>query len=192
MKAKNSSLRNAILFVLALTCVSLAVLGLMASKSRSVYSLDFIIGTGVYICVWLIIAEFIYMSAAHLYGFQRRSLFMFRMSEKFRNVEEIRRWRLASILLCLISYIFTIYGFGIAFLFMSRINPNAFNIGELDLFTAIYFSMITAATVGYGDIIPISRGARSFVIAEIIMSLVYVIFFFSVLSGAIKHPNPKD
>ena len=142
-----------------------------------------VLGFLLYCASWMFIAEGLFMSAAHLYGLRRKSLFMFEWPAKYGSAKEARFWRLASIPLCLLSYAFTIYGFAMAFLFLSLMNHSAFNVGELSFFSAIYFSVVTAATVGYGDILPLSTGARLLVIAEIGASLLFVIFFFSVLSG---------
>jgi hypothetical protein len=142
---------------------------------------------------WLVIAELLYMSAAQLYGFKKKIIesLLLGMFVREGGILEGREklWRLAAVPLCLISYAFTIYSFAVAYLFLSRSDPAAFSVKELDLFTAIYFSTVTAATVGYGDISPISHTARILVILEIWLSLIYVVFFFSVLSTAIRQQD---
>lgn len=86
----------------------------------------------------------------------------------------------------MLSYFWTVYGFAIAYTFLSMANTKSFNVGALGIFDATYFSLTTAATVGYGDIVPISAAARSLVMAEIVLDLVYVVFFFSVLASAVR------
>jgi hypothetical protein len=130
------------------------------------------------------------MSAAQLYGLKRKiigSLLLGSIvTKESASVKWKRQWRVASVPLCLLSYAFTIYSFAVAYLYVSHSDPSAFNVKELDLFTAIYFSTVTAATVGYGDILPISWSARLLVMIEIWLSLIYVIFFFSMLSTALR------
>ena len=60
---------------------------------------------------------------------------------------------------------------------------------RLTLFDAIYFSLTTAATVGYGDIVPSSTLARIFVMAEILTTFAYVVFIFSVLGSSVRASN---
>lgn len=68
-----------------------------------------------------------------------------------------------------------------AYLLVARVSPGAFalTVGPkaghaLDGFSASYFSFITLATVGYGDIVPISRVARMLAMLEAIVGLFYM------------------
>lgn len=60
----------------------------------------------------------------------------------------------------------------------------------------IYFSFITLATVGYGDIVPVSPAARSTVILEALAGQLYLAAFVARLIGAMSAPtadaNPKN
>ena len=49
---------------------------------------------------------------------------------------------------------------------LSKENANAFNT-RLDILDCLYFSVISAATVGYGDIAPVSHFAKIVVMAEV-------------------------
>ena len=46
--------------------------------------------------------------------------------------------------------------------------------------------MITAATVGFGDIAPKSGFARGMVCVEVIFNLVFVIFIFAVIASGVR------
>ena len=74
-----------------------------------------------------------------------------------------------------------------AYMLVSRLNPVdpahagafAFTVGAtaphpLSQFEAYYFSFITLATVGYGDITPVSIGARSLAMTEVMTGTLYV------------------
>lgn len=76
-----------------------------------------------------------------------------------------------------------------AYRLVSLLNPNpgdaahpaafAFNVGAspmgpLPIFDAYYFSFITLSTVGYGDITPVSHGARTLAMTEAMTGTLYV------------------
>jgi voltage-gated potassium channel Kch len=64
-----------------------------------------------------------------------------------------------------------------AYLFVSAAAPGAFAIpagGQLDRFSALYFSVITLTTTGYGDITPVSSVARMLAMMEAITGTFYV------------------
>lgn len=52
----------------------------------------------------------------------------------------------------------------------------------MPLSESLYFSVVTIATVGYGDIVPKSVDARLLVSLEILVGVFYQIFFFSILA----------
>jgi Ion channel len=72
-----------------------------------------------------------------------------------------------------------------AYMLVSRLNPGAahpafsFNIGtatahSLSPFEAYYFSFITLSTVGYGDITPLTNGARTLAMTEAMTGTLYM------------------
>ena len=134
---------------------------------------------------WLLTAVLTYSSASQIYGFRTRELFIFLVppSTRRRQTEFGARGTIA---FCVLSYILTVYGFGIAYAFVSHSDPTAFNAGKLTLFDSVYFSLITAATIGYGDISPVSRVARTFVMVEVLVTFFYAIFLLSMLGGALR------
>jgi voltage-gated potassium channel len=142
---------------------------------------------------WVLTAEFAFASVASLYGFRRKSLFGFldygRLLFPDRGVPQTD---LGAVLPCLLSYFFTIYGFGVAYTFISAIDKTAFSSGALNLFDATYFSLITAATIGYGDIAPLSRISRGFVMAEVVTTFAYGVFLLSVLAGASRDRSQRS
>jgi len=64
----------------------------------------------------------------------------------------------------------------------------------LDLGTGLYFSLVTFATVGYGDIVPVGGYARLAVSAEIALSMLITVFVFSVVASFLRQApkNPKN
>jgi Ion channel len=139
----------------------------------------------VYIQLWLLVAEYAYTAASSLYNLPHAYLNPILRILFGRN----RRRRISlfrTVFSCLSSYFLSIYGFALAYTSLSHADPHAFTGGRLSLFTASYFSLVTATTVGYGDIAPVTVSARSLAMAEIMLSLIYLIFFFSVLAGGIR------
>ena len=84
------------------------------------------------------------------------------------------------------SFSFTVYGFAVTYVFLSNMRPKSFNVDRLDIFSGIYFSVTTIATVGYGDILPLARLARLFVIFEILAGMLYAILAFSIVASFLR------
>lgn len=68
--------------------------------------------------------------------------------------------------------------FGVLYDLMSRLSPEAFAAAgaaiQLTPASAIYFSFVTLATLGYGDIVPASDAARGVAVVEAVAGQLYV------------------
>lgn len=96
-----------------------------------------------------------------------------------------------TVLAAITSYLLTIYAFALLYETIASTNPNRFN-ALIDLHSSLYFSVVTIATVGYGDILANGRLARVIVSAEILVGVGYQVFFFSVIAGLIRQrPGAK-
>jgi hypothetical protein len=80
---------------------------------------------------------------------------------------------------------------------IARVNPAAFSApnepgggGSVKGFTAFYFSFATLCTVGYGDITPVSKGARMLAVAEAITGLLYIAVLISRLVSMYSSVRP--
>jgi hypothetical protein len=85
-----------------------------------------------------------------------------------------------------LSYAMTAYLFSVIFKAISNLDKAAFNPAIDGLGMAGYFSIVTIATVGYGDIVPVSGWARFMASAEILTGVAYGVFFFSVIAGFLR------
>jgi hypothetical protein len=57
--------------------------------------------------------------------------------------------------------------FGLLYWVLEQLRPGAFaTLGNFSRMTAIYFSFVTLATIGYGDVVPLTDVARSLAILE--------------------------
>ncbi|MDY7013491.1 MAG: potassium channel family protein, partial [Cyanobacteriota bacterium] len=85
--------------------------------------------------------------------------------------------RLPFLLLFLgLGFLAVIFGFASFYAELLRHDPHSFS-GLEEGFVSIYFSIVTFSTVGYGDIHPISIGARVAAICEI-----FIAMFFSLIA----------
>lgn len=89
------------------------------------------------------------------------------------------------------AYLLAGHCFGIAYYQAEQFRPGSFaiggtatHVGQLDLQTAIYFSFVTLATLGYGDISPLGPTARGMAISEAILGQLYLAVLVARLVGA--------
>jgi MFS family permease len=87
--------------------------------------------------------------------------------------------------LVLLSVASCVLAFSSAYLSLSQKDNNSFS-EVLTQVSSVYFSLVTFATVGYGDIAPESSSARILVSIEIIVSMFYTVLMFSVIAGFIR------
>ncbi len=75
------------------------------------------------------------------------------------------------------GYLITISTFTLTYFVLSYTDPMHFSTNSpLPLFSCFYFSVVTISTVGYGDISPVGWVAESFVLTEILLGIMYMIF----------------
>ncbi|MBI4738135.1 two pore domain potassium channel family protein [Candidatus Woesearchaeota archaeon] len=79
-----------------------------------------------------------------------------------------------------------IFGFAATYyaIYQDQTNPKAFNFGfekEVGYGTFVYYSVVTFATVGYGDITPLSTAARVVAGTHIILSTVVNVLFIAII-----------
>ena len=84
--------------------------------------------------------------------------------------------------------------FASAYLAMARSSPANFSTHDLTRTDALYFTVTTFATVGYGDISPASQSARLVVTAQMILDLLTLGLGIRVFVGAVQHARqqPQD
>ena len=95
-----------------------------------------------------------------------------------------------------LSYLVTCLSFAVIYALIFDRDAHAFNLPAstpgLGLGGAIYFSVITITTTGYGDISPASGLARAAVCWEVIVGLMYQVFVFSLVASLIRSPYASE
>ena len=74
-------------------------------------------------------------------------------------------------------YLLSAIIFGVCYWLLNQAWPGSFGKGSVESFTqadAVYFSFVTIATLGYGDIVPTSDQARGLVILEAVGAQLYL------------------
>ena len=104
-------------------------------------------------------------------------------------------------LVLVLSYLFTIYYFGAAYFYLQTETHASFHgiaqasVGQQFL-DAVYFSAITIATVGFGDIYPTDFISRVLVVLEILLGTAFALFgfgaFVSFHIGQLKDHRAND
>jgi len=79
------------------------------------------------------------------------------------------------ILAALDGYLLAGFLFGVAYRALDQLWPGSFGGAKpVGLAQSIYFSFVTLATLGYGDVVPVSEPARGFAVVEGVSGQMYL------------------
>jgi voltage-gated potassium channel Kch len=157
--------------------------GILAGHQHGSPTPSFLFAIMVLVAVWLLALVFALLPALSLYSPEHNSRVNFRVS-RFTAVWNPSKLQILGYVAT--SYGTTIYVFSVIFVLVSNYDAQAFTPTIESLSTAAYFSIVTIATVGYGDIQPVSGWARFMASAEILIGVAYTVFFFSVIAGFLR------
>ena len=76
--------------------------------------------------------------------------------------------------------------FALSYFAMSRAEPGSFSSPDLTRTDTLYFAVTVFSTVGFGDITPVSEGARAVVTVQMILDLVVLSLGVRVLTKAVN------
>jgi voltage-gated potassium channel len=99
------------------------------------------------------------------------AVFVLTLGAQLRSIVEATHPRLRAIELAATGAVLLIIVFSAVYVALSNAYPEAFS-EPLDRAGAIYFCVTVLATVGFGDIVPRSDGARLIVAAQMLLNLV--------------------
>ena len=81
------------------------------------------------------------------------------------------------------GFLLAAFCFSVLYPYIARVQgPGAFS-ADLNLTEALYFSIVTMTTTGYGDISPKSGWAKFVVSLQILFGFLYNVLFFSIFAG---------
>jgi hypothetical protein len=97
-------------------------------------------------------------------------------------------------------YLLAGLAFGVAYYVVEGVQPGSLRISSADdataaavgLETAIYFSFVTLATLGYGDVVPVGSVARSLATLEAVGAQLYVAVLIARLVSLQARSSPED
>ena len=75
--------------------------------------------------------------------------------------------------------------FTMVYVILSINDPSSFT-EQLDSFTGYYFSLTVLATVGFGDITPVTTTARSFTMVQMALDIAFLAVVIKVMTGAAR------
>jgi hypothetical protein len=119
--------------------------------------------------IWLYLAWRIFNAIQGIYG-----------SDSVRYLEQTSIWRI--LLDVTAAYVLAAFCFAVLYVYIVRQDASAFST-DLTLGNALYFSIVTMTTTGYGDIAPKSGWAKVVVCAQILFGFLYNVLFFSIFAG---------
>ena len=104
------------------------------------------------------------------------------------SAERVNREQVAA---ALSTYLLAGHVFGVCYWQVEQLRAGSFAVsgvpvaaGTLDLPTCVYFSFVTLATLGYGDIVPLTPTTRGLAVSEAIIGQLYLAVLVARLIGA--------
>ncbi len=104
-------------------------------------------------------------------------------SDIFSKPRSYRR----SMLLLFFNYLEIVFGFAVMY-----INTNCINKPFLNWFDPIYFSIITSATIGYGDYYPVTTMGKFLVSTESLVLFVFIVLFLNFFTNKVESKGYFD
>jgi voltage-gated potassium channel len=90
------------------------------------------------------------------------------------------------------SYLLAGIYFGLLYWVLNQIHPGSFNVaGGLSRNTGVYFSFVVLATLGFGDIVPLTDVSRGITVVEAIGGQLFLAVLVARLLGSFSHSR-KD
>lgn len=164
---------------------------LLASKNLKRGVFEIVASCFVFIICLLMCIELMYLTFSNLYKKQRKTLFLLRLvygsHKEFGYLEKTLTSK-TTIMVAVVSYLFTIYLFAIAYLFVANFASVGFR--EINItFVDTFFLSLTTISVGPSGLQPISNITKILIMVELIIGMSYTIMVFSLIASLISAKN---
>jgi hypothetical protein len=109
-------------------------------------------------------------------------------------LQDVSNYRVSpkrSLALLFVNFFELVFEFGLLYAYLSSGDPDQFSRSLTSGHDAIYFSFVTGATLGYGDIVPISSGARELVMVQMTLTFVFVGLFINYFASLLHKFSPS-
>lgn len=137
-----------------------------------------------YLQFWMIITQVLLDLISDIYKVKRRTVLPTRHILPVKKTIKYPIFK--TFVMVIISFLGAVYGFALFFVFFSHLNPSSFNVRSLTLFDGFYFSFLTATTVSFGDIIPVSTLIKSAAMLEVLIFFLYAGLVISVVPDIVR------
>jgi hypothetical protein len=122
-------------------------------------------------------AQFLYIVAVSLALLATVALILFSTCCVMGYVLRARTITRDQIYAGICMYVMLGFAFGAVFYLVNILNPNSFAANGTESPDLMYFSFVTLATLGYGDITPKTNIARSLAVIEALVGMLYIAIF---------------
>jgi len=141
--------------------------------------------------LWSWISKFLIAAASQIYGFDKLEFGRFEL--QIRTIDKEKGLsRITAVLFLCISALSLVYCFAILYGLIAVIDSGAFNVGNVSLVSAVYFSFLVMSNSLAGDILPVSDLARFLVVVEMVLGAFYAVFFFSFVATFIRDNDLRN
>lgn len=122
----------------------------IALKGRDATTFEVVAAGSYYLLGWTFTGILALDGLSYLYNFQRPFVSS-RPGTWITFRDSSVRTRGGPLGTAIVSFAITLYGYVVLYLYLSHLNPTAFHPRSLTIIDAVYFTLVTAATVGFGD-----------------------------------------
>jgi hypothetical protein len=109
-------------------------------------------------------------------------------------LQDVSNYRVSpkrSLALLFVNFFEIVFEFGLLYAFLSAGDAGRFSKSLTEAHDAIYFSFVTGATLGYGDIVPLSSAARELVMVQMTLTFVFVGLFINYFASLLQKYTPS-
>jgi hypothetical protein len=112
--------------------------------------------------------------------------YIYLFSKIFLADQHTKTSNMRTLMLLIINFLESSFTFAVIY-----VSGRYLNIKPEAVIDAVYYSFVTSATIGYGDIHPINFNGKLVVITQILTSVSFIVLFFNFFSGKAHQQTPQ-